>query len=27
VMAGAAYLIALGLMHLVVPRLQPVSSV
>ena len=27
VMAGAAYLIALGLMHIVVPRLQPVNSV
>ena len=27
VMAGAAYLIALGLMHFVVPRLQPVNSV
>lgn len=27
VIAGAAYLIALGLMHLVVPRLQPVNSV
>jgi ACS family hexuronate transporter-like MFS transporter len=27
VMAGVAYLIALGLMHIVVPRLQPVSSV
>lgn len=27
VMAGAAYLIALGLLHIVVPRLQPVNSV
>ncbi len=27
VIAGAAYLVALGLMHVVVPRLQPVNSV
>jgi len=27
VLSGAAYLIALGLLHSIVPRLQPVNSV